>query len=340
MYHYDSKISPDLFLGMDSVTDLARLLGIPAGMLIYSSLYPVYTTFRIPKKAGGYRLIEAPEKQLKSKQKTIAAYLQAVYMGIRPDSSHGFISKSPAGDTRNIISNARIHVEKRFILNIDLKDFFHAISAGLVRDIFMKSPFSFNHQLASLLAILTTYYNKLPMGAPTSPVLSNLACIEMDSQMEELALQAGWEYSRYADDLTFSRNMPFGKGDVHKIKEVIGANGFTINRDKFRIQPHTVRQTVTGLTVNEKVNLNRKYYRRLRAILHDWRKNGIVKATRRYFRLTHDPDFRLTWKFQQSISGRINYFRMVRGESDPLTRKLMEDYACVGELTWPVSCRY
>ena len=116
MYPYDLEISSDHFLGMDNVTDLARLLHVPAGMLIDSSLYPVYTTFRIPKKAGGYRLIEAPEKQLKSKQKTIAIYLQAVYMRIRPDSSHGFISKSPAGDTRNIISNAGVHVGKRFVL--------------------------------------------------------------------------------------------------------------------------------------------------------------------------------------------------------------------------------
>ena len=338
MYPYDLEISSDHFLGMDNVTDLARLLHVPAGMLIDSSLYPVYTTFRIPKKAGGYRLIEAPEKQLKSKQKTIAIYLQAVYMRIRPDSSHGFISKSPAGDTRNIISNAGVHVGKRFVLNIDLKDFFHAISAGRVRDIFMAPPFSFNHQLASLLAILTTYFNKLPMGAPTSPVLSNLACMEMDGELEELALQEGWEYSRYADDLTLSRDMPFGRSDICRIKDVIGVNGFTINRDKFRIQPHTGRQTVTGLNVNEKVNLNRKYYRRLRAILHDWRKHGIVSATRKYFRLTSDPDYRLTWKFQQSISGRINYFRMVRGDSDPLSTKLLEDYACVSEMTWPYRC--
>jgi len=73
--------------------------------------------------------------------------------------------------------------------------------------------------------------------------------------MEELALQAGWNYNRYADDLTFSRDKPFRKEDIHKIKDIIEGCGFSINRDKFRIQPHTVRQTVTGLTVNEKVNI-------------------------------------------------------------------------------------
>jgi len=91
---------------------------------------------------------------------------------------------------------------------------------------------------------------------------------------------------------------------------------------------------VTGLTVNEKVNLNRKYYRRLRAILHDWSENGIEEATRRYFRLTYEPDYSLTWKFQQSIAGKINYFRMVRGESDPLANKLKEKFFKISEVSY------
>ncbi len=334
MFNNEVDISSNQFLSLEKISDLAQLLSIPRGMLIYSSLYPVYSTFHIPKKAGGFRLIEAPEKQLKSKQRKIARCLQAVYLTIKPESAHGFISRwEERSGTCNIISNASIHTRKRFVLNIDLKDFFHAISAGRIRNIFMAPPFTFNYQLASLLAILTTYYNKLPMGAPTSPVLSNLACLEMDKQMEELARQMGWSYTRYADDLTFSRDMSFRKEDIHKIRDIITGNGFSINRDKFRIQPSTVRQTVTGLTVNEKVNLNRRYYRRLRAILHDWSENGLEDATRRYFRLTHEPDYLLVWKFQKSIAGKINYIRMVRGRSDPLANKLAEKFGKILELT-------
>lgn len=335
MFVQEVEISSNQFLSLDSISDLAQLLSIPTEMLIYASLFPAYSSFRIPKKAGGYRLIEAPEKQLKSRQRIIASHLQAVYLTIKPGSSHGFITRWEEGfGTCNIISNASIHTGKRFVLNIDLQDFFHAISAGRVRNIFMTPPFSFNHQLSSLLAILTTYYNKLPMGAPTSPVLSNLACLDMDKQMEELALQSGWNYSRYADDLTYSWDKPFRKENIHIIKDIIEGNGFSINRDKFRIQPNTTRQTVTGLTVNEKVNLNRKYYRRLRAILHDWSENGIEEATRRYFRLTHEPDYSLTWKFQQSIAGKINYFRMVRGASDPLANKLREKFLEIREVSY------
>lgn len=299
MYTGEVEISSDQFLSLDSISDLARLLSIPSGMLTYSSLSPVYSTFRMPKKAGGYRFIEAPDKPLKSRQRIIANHLQAVYLTIKPASAHGFICKWEGGSgTFNIISNASIHTGKKFVLNIDLKDFFHAISAGRVRNIFMAPPFSFNHQLSSLLAVITTYYNRLPMGAPSSPILSNLACLDMDKQMEELALQSGWHYSRYADDLTYSWDKPFLKENIHKIKDIIQGCGFSINRDKFRIQPNTTRQMVTGLTVNEKVNLNRKYYRRLRAVLHDWTENGIEKATRRYFKLTYEPDSSLTWKFQ------------------------------------------
>jgi len=296
MYTSEVEISSDQFLSLDSISDLA---------------------------------------QLKSKQRIIASHLQAVYLTIKPESSHGFITRCEDGfGTCNIISNASIHTGKRFVLNIDLQDFFHAISAGRVRNIFMAPPFSFNHQLSSLLAIITTYYNKLPMGAPTSPVLSNLACLDMDKQMEELALQIGWNFSRYANDLTYSWDKPFRKENIHKIKDIIEGSGFSINRDKFRIQPNTTRQTVTGLTVNEKVNLNRKYYRRLRAILHDWSENGIEEATRRYFRLTYEPDYSLTWKFQQSIAGKINYFRMVRGESDPLANKLKEKFFKISEVSY------
>jgi RNA-directed DNA polymerase len=335
MYTSEVEISSDQFLSLDSISDLARLLSISSGMLIYFSLYPVYSTFHIPKKSGGYRLIEAPEKQLKSRQRIIANHLQAVYLTIKPESAHGFISSWEEGfGTCNIISNASIHTGKKFVLNIDLKDFFHAISAGRVRNIFMAPPFSFNHQLSSLLAIITTYYNKLPMGAPSSPVLSNLACLEMDKQMEEQALQSCWNYSRYADDLTYSWDKPFRKENIHNIKDIIEGCGFSINRDKFRIQPNTTRQTVTGLTVNEKVNLNRKYYRRLRAILHDWSENGIEEATRKYFRLTYEPDYALTWKFQQSIAGKINYFRMVRGKSDPLANKLREKFYEINEVSY------
>jgi retron-type reverse transcriptase len=162
----------------------------------------------------------------------------------------------------------------------------------------------------------------------------------MDKQMEELALQMGWNYSRYADDLTYSWDNPFRKENIQKIKAIIEGYGFSINRDKFRIQPYTTRQTVTGLTVNEKVNLNRRYYRKLRAILHDWRENGIEEATRKYFRLTHEPDYSLTWKFQQSIEGKINYFRMVRGESDPLANKLKENFFMLCEVSYQAPFLY
>jgi hypothetical protein len=91
---------------------------------------------------------------------------------------------------------------------------------------------------------------------------------------------------------------------------------------------------VTGLTVNEKVNLNRRYYRRLRAIQYDWSNNGREEATRRKFRLTYEPDYPLTWKFQQSLAGKINYFQMVRGKSDPRANQLKEKYIKVSEASF------
>jgi RNA-directed DNA polymerase len=248
-------------------------------------------------------------------------------MGIKPVQVHGFIIRlNDDCPLINIRSNAKEHAGKRYLLNLDLKDFFHSITAGRVREIFMSDPFNFPKDLASLLAIMTTWYNRLPMGAPTSPVLSNLACLELDNKLIKIAEEYELTYSRYADDLTFSGNSYPDKLLLNELKSAIESEGFQINHKKFRIQPNSRRQEVTGITVNEKPNLPRKYYRNLRSILYNWEHYGLEYTVARYYNYRALPYTMQKYKFLTSLRTRIEYLEYIRGKNDPLANKLREHY--------------
>lgn len=209
------------------------------------------------------------------------------------------------------------------MLNIDLKDFFHSVSASRVRYMFMSSPFDFERELATCLALLCCYNKHLPMGAPTSPALSNFVCIEMDKHLKELATKNKLVYSRFADDITFSSDSAISEKVITEIKIVISNHGFRINTDKYRLQRHTNKQSVTGIKVNKKVNVERTYIRNIRAVLHDVETNGMYMAAKKYFKKNTLRD---NWEnaFMRSIDGRIRFVGFVRGQNDSIYIKLKD----------------
>jgi hypothetical protein len=141
------------------------------------------------------------------------------------------------------------------------------------------------------LANLVTYDGALPQGAPTSPILSNLLCRKLDSRLFKWARKEGYTYSRYADDLTFSTNRDsFPKGDRAFIKEIIREEGFEVHSGKERLMPDHTRQMVTGLVVNEKVNVPREYVRGLRALLHNVESHGWKSQVERQEWLFDDAE--------------------------------------------------
>lgn len=313
------------FLTIGKLPDLASMLGIDPAYLLHIALSPEYRSFNIPKSLGGYRQINSPGRVHMIIQKKLNAFLQPVYASIKPRQVHGFVRKDgywgPAFNTR---SNASVHIGQDYVINTDLKDFFHSITAGRVRDMFIAGPFHFTRDIASLLAVLTTWYNRLPMGAPTSPVISNLVMRDLDARLVSLAGRYLYMYSRYADDLTFSGNARPGETFFPELQDCIESEGFEVNKRKVRIQSRLSRQVVTGIVVNEKQNLPRKYYRHLRAVLHDWEMNGIEVAVMRYFRLEQPPGKRMLRRFTQSITSMIQYLEYVRGTDDPLANRLRE----------------
>ena len=131
--------------------------------------------------------------------------MEAVYYFNRPKCVHGFV-KSPSNskDKYSILSNASQHVKKSFVINADIFRFFPSITGTMVKHVFLREPFNFDDNLASALALLCINKNWLPTGAPTSPIIANLVCLEMDKKLEKFASEFGYTFTRYADDLTFS----------------------------------------------------------------------------------------------------------------------------------------
>jgi retron-type reverse transcriptase len=189
-------------------------------------------------------------------------------------SAHGFIKE------RSIITNANQHSKQKYILNFDLENFFENIRFGRVRAMFIHY-FGFNTVVASTLANLCCHHEGfLPQGAATSPMISNILSFRMDKEFTKLAHKTHSTYTRYADDITFStkkssfpKELAYVDTDIplqlsSEILKIVNSNGFKVNNEKTRLNNYRSRLSVTGITVNEKLNVERQYIRRIRSILH------------------------------------------------------------------------
>jgi hypothetical protein len=227
------------------------------------------------------------------------------------------------------------------VLNVDLEDFFPSINFGRVLRALEAPPYRIPHDAAVALAQIACHEGKLPQGAPTSPMMSNLVVARMDGELEALAKELRCGYTRYADDLTFSTNLPQFPSELavmvadHAqvgglLASVIERNGFRINLTKVRLQRRGVRQVVTGLVVNSGVNVQRRVIRQIRAMLHAWQKFGLEAAQSAYessyaLRKARNPHFPPA-RFENVVRGRLSFVAMIRGRDDEIYRKLREQY--------------
>jgi len=263
--------------------DLATLIGYKPKSLSFI-LYKIpqqnkYKEFSIPKRNGDLRKIKAPIERLKLLQRHLANLLNECYDEINKNThslSHGFRKN------HSILSNASKHINKRYVFNLDLQDFFPSVNFGRVRGFLIKNKhFNLSEKVATVIAQIACHENELPQGSPCSPIISNLIGHLLDIRMVNLAKKTKCTYSRYADDLTFSTN---NKNFPQKIaltknenKWIIGDYlrkeitnlGFKINENKTSLQYKISRQTATGLVVNEKPNIKREYYKQARAMCHE-----------------------------------------------------------------------
>lgn len=287
------KSPPNLenFQALQSRASLAKLLEIDHKQLTYF-LYKLdsaakYTVFSIAKKSGGKREIHSPIPEIKSLQRKLAAGLENCLKeiqarpGLENNASHGF---RPA---RSILTNAAEHRNRRYVLNIDLKDFFPTISAKRIRGFLIKdSKFAFNEDVATAIAHIACVNDRLPQGSPSSPVISNIITGILDFHLALLAKKCGCKYTRYADDITFSTNLREFPSAIALRKEdnvwIIGRQlaglvkkaGFEVNPQKTRMQYKTSRQEVTGLVVNRRVSVPKEYRYAVRAYVNSLVQTG------------------------------------------------------------------
>lgn len=257
----------------------------PAGLAHTLYIAPAasrYRTFEIPKSDGSARVIDAPLGAQRLAQSNLAVMLQGCRDEIAEKTKRRPISHA-FRPGQSIITNARVHTGRRYVLNVDLENFFPAFNFGRVRGFFIKDEnFGLKPEVATVIAQIACWKNGLPQGGPSSPIISDLIAHILDARLVRLAKTYGLAYSRYADDLTFSTNRKdfppriasvYALGDNvwaagEELTHAVESRGFKINAAKTRMQFRTSRQTVTGLTVNRKVNVSQTYYRSVRAMCH------------------------------------------------------------------------
>ncbi len=262
-----------------STADLAKLMrpGTDAGS--------GYVEFEIPKAKGGTRKIAAPRTPLRKVQRKILDDILAKVP--LHDAAHGFVPN------RSTVTNATPHRGAAIVLKLDLKDFFPTVHYRRVKGLF--EYLGYNEEVSATLAGLTTYRPKLdnghvvwpgvlPQGAPTSPAIANLVSRRLDARLGKLAEKYGATYTRYADDLTFSFQREDPEVRLGRflwwVDGICQQEGFTERADKRRVLRNKHQQRITGLVVNDKVNIPRVDRRRFRAILHNCARHGLASQAK------------------------------------------------------------
>lgn len=311
--------------------DVAKILGYKPSSLSYL-LYVLpttskYSSFSIAKKSGGTRTINAPDRRLKTLQRHLANLLSDCQREIGRERnakplSHGFTEGC------SISTNAAEHIRRRFVLNLDLKDFFPSFNFGRVRGFFIKNrDYQLHEKVATILAQIAIHDNQLPQGSPCSPIISNLITHVLDVRLAQIAKTCRCRYSRYADDLTFSTNQKDFPSDLaaltglsdwqpsNKLVRTIERSGFSLNESKTRMQTASNRQVVTGLTVNRKVNIAADYYRYARAMCNALFQTGIYQRPSGWEIAPANPPDNIS--STNVLEGVLSFINKIKDSEDP-----------------------
>ncbi|MEO1927371.1 MAG: reverse transcriptase family protein [Nautiliaceae bacterium] len=285
-----------------------------------------FITFEIPKYNDKKRTIYT------TKYKTHKIILEAIneylYEKVKlPRYVHGYVKK------KNVVTNAKVHVGKKYVFKVDIKDFFPSIHKGKIIWA-LKNYLNLDEKQAFLIASLATVKidgkEFLPQGFPTSPVLSNLVLKRVDRRLIGIAKKYHIKYTRYADDITFSSDKNiFDENFINEVEKILNKDGFKLNYEKIKLLKKGYRQTVTGLVVNEKLNVKREYVKLLRTLLFYLEKNieqygkgeGIKKA-----QILFEEKSNSKKDLLKVIEGKLAYLKNIKGEDDSTYKKLKSRY--------------
>lgn len=238
---------------------------------ISNSIGKHYKTVLIPKRDGGVRKLSVPDEMLKKIQRRIAE----VILSTEPVSKHAMAYRYGA----SVQKNAKPHVGAKKILKLDILHFFDSIYYSTVKEkVFTAERFS--EPVRVLLTMLCYHKDALPQGAPTSPVITNIIMRDFDEMAWAWCAERGIRYTRYCDDMTFSGD--FDENEVECfVRGELRPYGFVLNRRKTAVITSDKRQTVTGIVVNEKLNVSSDYRRKLRQEIYYCKKFGVFEHLKR-----------------------------------------------------------
>ncbi len=294
--------------------DLSKYLACSEGrieeLLAGGSQRRYYEEIKIPKKnlrqIGKFRTVYSPEVWLAQIQKEIATMLSSeCYF---PEYVQGFVK---GGST---VKNAKFHLERKFLLNIDIKNFFESITSIQVESIFVELGCTV--EVAKILTALTTIDGFLKQGLPSSPVLANLVAKQLDIDLLNIAKEHKAVYTRYADDITYSSDISTPlKGEIENI---LFKNGFLLNKDKFRLRKRGQAQFVTGLSVFDSnyPRIPKRFKRRFRLEIFYILKYSLQEHLDR----KDLPGYALRFEMN-SLQGKIDYINAV----EPLLAQKIRD---------------
>ncbi len=280
----------------------------------------------LTKATGETRLIEAPKSRLKHIQRQI---LTRILDKVPAHSAaHGFVSG------RSIRTFTAPHAARHIVLKLDLRDFFPSLAAARIEAFFRTAGYP--EHVADLLAGLCTNWSPrelwlgldlreasdlycrphLPQGAPTSPALANLCFYRTDCRLAGLARSAGVVYTRYADDLAFSGDEEFARGVERfaaHVAAIVREEGFSVNHRKTQIMRQGVRQHLAGLVVNDRPNVKRGDFDRLKATLTNCVRSGPEGQNR------HGHS-----QFRAHLEGRVNFVETVNSARGKQLRAIFD----------------
>lgn len=304
-------------------SELAALVGVHMTKVVLMKNNPLYTDYRIKKNSGGFREIEDPCPVLKKIQRGLNGYLQLEYSSCRPLASHGFCVALPKEEIpRGIKSNALCHLGNPYMVNFDFKDFFHQIRSEQIHKI-LKEQFPEQHSdLRTTLIRLTTRNDRLPMGAPTSPVLSNFACIHLDEELDSICRASSITYTRFADDLTFSSKKVIESVELKMIRDCINNHGFQINEQKYKYSGPGNEKIVTGIVLeNDRLGLPKTFLSQLRNEIE--RYNHVLMVESRYKTGMSHKKLKL---FEQELQGKLSFATEILFPDDPVLLELRREF--------------
>ncbi|MGJ8590325.1 MAG: reverse transcriptase family protein [Yoonia sp.] len=290
---------PPIFESSHLAQLVGRNLGDLSAMAHGTESY--YRSFKIKKRSGGLREIQAPYPSLLEVQRWIVDEILSSFS--LPICSTGYRVGF------SILDNALVHCGRPEVLKIDLKDFFPSIGFSRVVKVFI--GFGYPVNVSYFLAKLCTLDRKLPQGAASSPCLSNIICEGVDQRMMKLCKTKRLRYTRYADDIVISgKSIP--KGVRRLFFEIIASEGFGVNDKKVRFLREGEKKIVTGLDITSGTPRPTRRFRRdlKRDVYFVWSSGLSTHVARRKI---FSPNY------MEQLEGRVRFWEQI--EPDNLQMK-------------------